>query len=35
MNPPYPTDKVPASAEYVLSVMQDHHRQQCQFDFDP
>lgn len=34
MNNSYPTDKVPASAEYVLSVIRDNHRQQCQFDFE-
>lgn len=28
----YPTDKIPASSEYVLSVIQDNHRQQCQYD---
>jgi hypothetical protein len=32
MNCSYPTRKVFASAEYVLSVIRDNHRQQCQFD---
>ena len=34
MNTSYPTDNVPASAGYVLSVIQDQHRQQCEFDFE-
>ena len=32
MNVSYPTIDEPASPEYVLSVMQDDYRQQCQYD---
>ncbi len=28
----YPTAKTPASPDYVLSVIRDFHRQQCEFD---
>jgi hypothetical protein len=28
----YPTIDEPATSEYVLSVLQDEHRQQCHYD---
>jgi hypothetical protein len=32
MNTDYPTHDVPASPEYILEVLRDSHRQQCEFD---
>jgi len=34
MNTRYPTIEEPATPEYVLAVLQDMHRQQCQYDSD-
>ena len=34
MDPCYPTIEEPATPEYVLAVLQDMHRQQCQYDSD-
>ena len=32
MNTDYPIQEVPATPEYILAVIKDIHRQQCQFD---
>jgi hypothetical protein len=32
VNNTYPVQKMPATPEYILAVMQDNYRQQCQFD---
>lgn len=32
MDTHYPTIDEPATAEYVLAVFQDEHRQQCRYD---
>ena len=32
MNADYPSQAVTATPEYILAVLKDHHRQQCQFD---
>ena len=32
MNIDYPIQEVPATPEYILAVIKDSHRQQCQFD---